>query len=85
MRSRYAIDYNGTVYYYILNLQGDILGIYDSSGNIVVTYLYDTWGRLLSMGGSLSSTVGQYNPPRYRSYVYDNETKLYYLQSRTSN
>ena len=81
----YAIDYNGTVYYYILNLQGDILGFYDSSRNIVVTYLYDTRGRLLSMGGSLSSTVGQYNPLRYRGYVYDNETNLYYLQSRTSN
>ncbi len=78
----YAIDYNGTVYYYILNLQGDILGIYDVSGNIVVTYLYDTWGRPLSIGGLFSSTVGQYNPLRYRGYVYDNETKLYYLQSR---
>jgi len=27
-------------------------------------------------------TVGKLNPFRYRSYVYDEETGLYYLQSR---
>lgn len=34
------------------------------------------------MGGSLASTLGKLNPFRYRSYVYDEETELYYLQSR---
>ena len=65
----YAIDYNGTVYYYILNLQGDILEIYDASGNIVVNYLYDAWGKLLYMEGTLASTVGYYNPLRYRGTI----------------
>lgn len=30
----------------------------------------------------MASTLGTYNPFRYRSYVYDQETGLYYLQSR---
>ena len=30
----------------------------------------------------MASTLGQFNPLRYRGYVYDNETQLYYLQSR---
>ncbi|MFT9078180.1 RHS repeat-associated core domain-containing protein [Ethanoligenens sp.] len=50
--------------------------------NKVVTYAYDSWRKLLNVGGSLSSTVGQKNPYRYREYRYDNETGLYLLQSR---
>ena len=30
----------------------------------------------------MASTLGKDNPLRYRGYVYDEETKLYYLQSR---
>ncbi|MBQ3215077.1 MAG: RHS repeat-associated core domain-containing protein, partial [Oscillospiraceae bacterium] len=43
------------------------------------------WGKPLSITGSMKSTLGQYNPLRYRSYVYDRETGLYYLQSRYYN
>jgi len=48
----------------------------------VVRYTYDAWGNLLSTTGSLASTIGVLNPIRYRGYVYDSETQLYYLQSR---
>lgn len=50
--------------------------------NEVVTYSYDSWGKLLNIGGSLADTVGKINPFRYRGYYYDSETGLYYLQSR---
>lgn len=30
----------------------------------------------------MANTLGKINPFRYRSYVYDEETKLYYLRSR---
>ena len=33
----------------------------------------------------MATTLGTYNPLRYRSYVYDTETGLYYLQSRYYN
>ena len=35
--------------------------------------------------GSLAATLGEQNPLRYRGYVYDTETGLYYLQSRYYN
>ena len=71
-----SVNYNGTTYYYVLNLQGDVVAILDSVGNWVVKYRYDAWGRPLETDGSMASTLGQYNPLRYRGYVYDEETKL---------
>ena len=80
-----SINLNGTEYYYLRNLQEDIVGIVDAAGSLVVEYAYDAWGRLLSITGSLADTVGVLNPLRYRGYYYDTETGLYYLQSRYYN
>ncbi len=78
------INDNGvdTYYYYLFNLQGDIVGIMDSSGNTVTEYTYDAWGTLLTTTGTLASTIGEKNPLRYRGYYYDSETGFYYLKSR---
>ncbi|MBR7163410.1 MAG: hypothetical protein IKD21_00345, partial [Clostridia bacterium] len=67
---------------YALNQQGDVVAILNTAGEAVVEYTYDAWGNVLSVTGSMASTLGQFNPLRYRGYVYDNETALYYLQSR---
>ena len=48
----------------------------------MVEYSYNEWGGLLSVTGSLSATVGQKNPLRYRGYYYDVETGFYYVSSR---
>ena len=79
------ISYNGVIYTYVHNLQGDIVGILDSTGALVVEYKYDAWGKLLSTTGSLADTLGKRNPFRYRGYVYDEESELYYLRSRYYN
>jgi RHS repeat-associated protein len=81
----FTMNLNGTEYYYVRNAQGDITGLIDNAGNLVVSYTYDTWGKLISTTGSLAGTVGVKNPYRYRGYRYDNETGLYYLQSRYYN
>ena len=44
--------------------------------------MYDAWGKLLEIDGSLASTIGEYNPYRYRGYRYDEEIDMYYLNSR---
>jgi len=80
-----SIVYNGTSYYYVTNLQGDVVGIVNQSGNQLVAYTYDAWGNVLTTTGSSAGSLGKYNPLRYRGYVYDTETKLYYLQSRYYN
>ena len=80
--NRYGFDYNGTKYYYIFNVQGDVIGILNQAGQKIVSYTYDPWGKVPSVDGSEASTIGQINPIRYRGYYYDTETGFYYLQSR---
>ena len=61
------------------------MGRENDSGRIaiaVVSYTYDAWVKILSTTGSMASTLGAENPFRYRGYVYDEETELYYLKSR---
>ena len=62
------------MYTYVCSLQGDVLGLRDNTGALVVTYLYDAWGKIISTGGNLANTLGAINPFRYRGYVYDGET-----------
>ncbi|MCL2695694.1 MAG: dockerin type I domain-containing protein [Clostridiales bacterium] len=83
----WIMDYfvNGTPtawYFFEYNAQGDVIGLLNSSNVRVVEYRYDAWGKPLSVTGSLAGTIGQYNPFRYRAYVWDNETGFYYLKSR---
>ena len=75
----YAMWYRGTNYYYVTNLQGDVIGILDNAGNQIVTYTYDAWGYERACGGSLKDTLGVHNPLRYRGYVYDPETSCLML------
>ena len=80
----FALNYstNGgssfTTYYYVLNLQGDVVKLIDQDGAVAAAYAYDAWGNILSSSGSMAET----NPLRYRGYYYDSETGFYYLQSR---
>ena len=75
-----SFSYNGTMYFYVKNLQGDVVRIIDLSGTEVASYVYDAWGNIKDTKGV--PTIREINPIRYRGYVYDTETSLYYLQSR---
>ncbi len=81
----YSLSRNNDTYYYILNVQGDIVAINDDEGNTVVYYVYDAWGNLISMTDTSGCGLGTGNVLRYRGYVYDTELGLYYLQSRYYN
>ena len=79
-------------YYYVKNIQNDIIGLINSNGSIVCKYLYDAWGNIVSIedaaGNDISgnaSHIANINPFRYRSYYYDKETQLYYLNKRYYN
>ena len=70
-------------YYYVLNLQGDVVGLMNTSMQMVVRYSYDPWGKLTgTTATSAYVALAQANPLRYRSYCYDIETGFYYLQTR---
>jgi len=79
--SAYSFIYNGTQYYYVRNLQGDVVRILNTSGTTVVAYSYDAWGKCTVTSGA-SNAIANANPIRYRGYYYDTETGFYYLQSR---
>lgn len=78
-------------YYYVKNAQEDIIGIMDSNYQVIANYKYDAYGNinLITDNKGLEITdlshVAYINPFRYRSYYYDEETKLYYLNSRYYN
>ena len=74
--------YNGTDYYFRKNIQGDVTEIYTSAGLKVAGYTYDAWGKVLAVNNYTADNIGDLNPIRYRSYYYDTETGLYYLNSR---
>ena len=80
-----TVAYGDDVYYYVTNLQGDVVAIIDADGNIKVEYTYDAWGKILSISGPMADTLGAVNPLTYRGYVYDAETDLYYVSSRYYN
>ena len=82
----YNKDNKASNYIYRRNIQGDIIGIYDSLGNEVGWYAYDAYGKCYVKYKNNSSeeekTILNANPFRYRGYYYDNETGLYYLNAR---
>ena len=82
-----GISYNGTLYTYEKDIFGNVISILDRDGRRVVQYVYDAWGNHKIVDGygntiTSSTHIGIINPIRYRSYYYDTETGLYYLQAR---
>ena len=75
MSYRRSTDYEDSYqdFLFIKNIQGDITGIMDEEGNLLVTYAYDAWGNHISTvysnGGGATGAV--FNPFRYRGYYYD--------------
>lgn len=83
-----GFKYNNDVYYYKLNFENDIIGIYDATYNQIVRYTYDSWGNIISItdndGNKITdnNNIALINPFRWKSYYYDEESNLYYLNSR---
>jgi len=89
----YALIYTpsggtATTYYYVLNLQGDVVALLNSGSSVIARYTYNAWGKLLSVtdanGAAITdrTNIAVINPLRFRGYYYDTETGFYYLQSR---
>lgn len=91
---KYTYDVNGNIETIIdITLNKTIKYTYNELNEVVredngtdkIHYTYDTWGKLISIEGSLKDIVGVKNPYRYREYRYDTETGLYYLNARYYN
>ena len=83
-----TVDGAMSLYYFVTNLQGDVVRITNAQKETLANYSYDAYGKLLSVTNASGTTISDtsnialINPLRYRGYYYDSETELYYLQSR---
>jgi RHS repeat-associated protein len=67
---------DSVTYYYMYNGHGDVTALIDAAGNIQAAYYYDAFGNIIETTGTAD------NPYKYAGYVYDEETKYYYLNAR---
>ncbi len=78
-------DGKTTEYVFRRNFQGDVTHIYklnaDKTLSLAARYKYDAWGNC-EVEEIDGSGIGAVNPIRYRSYYFDTETGLYYLNAR---
>ena len=82
----FGFNYNGNDYYYVRNAQNDVVRIVDSANETVVSYQYDSWGKLLSCEDTSENDIVSFiNPYTYRGYFYEIETNTYFLKSRYYN
>ena len=77
----YAMKYNGTVYYYITNLQGDVMHIVNASGTVVASYDYDPLGKSFPLRArwqisTLCATVDTSTTPRLASIISRADTMI---------
>ena len=80
-----GVLYNGGKYFYRKDAQGNVVALLNADGEVAIRYEYDAWGNNVVTdkdGNLVTSGIGVLNPFRYRSYYYDTETELYYLQTR---
>ena len=75
----YGYKKNNTIYFYIRDVLGNIIGILNNSGVIVSKFDYDAFGNIINQTGTVISNF------RYKGYYYDTDIELYYLKSRFYN
>lgn len=69
-------------YFYVRDITGNVLGLIDQTGDFIVKYRYDAWGKLLEKKICKSCIASRHNPFVYKGYFLDEETGFYYLKSR---
>ena len=66
----------GGTYYYLFDGLGSVVGLTDSTGNLVNTYQYDPYGNVTSQTGTVA------NPWLFASAYFDSATGLYKMGAR---
>ena len=77
-------------YFFEKNIFGDIVGVYDEDGNKVLGFTYDAWGNFsITETSEISGLYEGYRTFltkacifRYRGYMYESSSELYFLQTR---
>ena len=67
-------------YFYLIDIIGNIVGLVDENGNIVVEYDYSSYGKVEVKKDTVG--ISKKDHIRYKGYIYDEETGLFWLSSR---
>ena len=69
-------------YFYEKNILGEIIGIVDEEGKRVVEYRSSSYGEVENIHDNSKIEISAKDNLRYKGYIYDEETRLYYLKTR---
>ncbi len=86
-RTLIGLCIDGAEYLYAKDARGSIAALVDKNGKTVARYAYDAWGCHKVYDADWNenadpSFIGNINPIRYKSYLYDSDLGLYYLITR---
>ena len=73
-----AVSIDGDYYFPGYDNNGNVIGYWDESGDIVAEYAYDAFGNIIDESGSMAD----FFPHRFSTKYYDAETDLYYYGYR---
>ena len=69
-------------YFYEKNILGEIIGIVDEEEKRVVEYRSSSYGEVENIHDNSKIEISAKDHLRYKGYIYDEETRLYYLKTR---
>lgn len=86
------VGLSGTPYYFVRDGLGNVTSVIGGNEDVCVNISYDAWGNpefpkaqdgIEHLGDNLvMAFITMFNPFKYKGYLYDYETGLYYCQSR---
>ena len=56
-----SMSYHGTHYYFLKNLQGDVVALVNMQGDIAARYVYDAWGDIVSVTDANGNAITDQN------------------------
>ncbi|MBO5716486.1 MAG: HNH endonuclease [Clostridia bacterium] len=73
-----GVKYNEVKYYFSVDPFGNVMGLVDCDGNVVVEYLYDIWGTIIKVDGTLAESLGALNEITNLNGIYDFAMNAYF-------
>ena len=74
-----GLKYGDSKYYFEVDPFGNVLGLIDCDGNVVVAYEFDVWGNLIGKTGEMADTLGELNEIVNLSALYDASLQAYFF------
>jgi len=71
-----VMEQNNDKFFYNYDGIGNIVGLTDNQGNIVQTYIYNSFDEIVGVSGSTN------NPYTFTGRIFDSESSLYYYRAR---